>query len=137
MDKALHELKNTQLLGVKLGAERETNDALNEMKWQLCKNVTTYIMKLALELQDLHYQKHCEVSRLKLEPFVRYFHEKSYAAHWIRCFCSKHYVKVSEGSLDGCFDLLNPRCNEMAKSRSFFYATFHCLRKSSEELSAN
>ena len=62
MDKALHELENTQSLGVQLGAGQEMSDALNEMKKQLYKNTTTYIMKLALELQHLHYQNHWEVS---------------------------------------------------------------------------
>ena len=62
MDKALNELENTQSLGVQLGAGQEMSDALNEMKKQLYKNTTTYIMKLALELQDLHYQNHWEVS---------------------------------------------------------------------------
>ena len=53
MDTALHELKNTQSLDVRLGAGRDMSDALNEMKGQLYKNTATYIMKLALEVSHL------------------------------------------------------------------------------------
>ena len=62
MAKALQELENTNSLDMQLGAGREISDALDEMKWQLYKSTTTYIMKLALEMQHLHYQNHWEVS---------------------------------------------------------------------------